>query len=336
MRRRGGFSPWTRAVTVQVKGGELEQFLNACLRKGIDLFSVDRPADHMLIVRLGARDFPRLRTIGGRRAWQMRIVQRHGGGFILTRLVRRPSFVLGGLLALIAWYVLSSYIWFVDVQGLERLPKAAVLEVARAAGVVRGVPVSSLDADHVQRQLLLSLDDLVWAALEVRGTQAVIHVAERRVPDMAAQGPGHIVAAVDGVIERISVLSGAAVVEPGETVRKGQLLISGQLPPGSEEFDAKIARGELPYVRAVGSVTAVVWHETSAEAVIDVGGVDQAAATARDVALALAREWLTENRAEAVGDPVVTVEEIEALGVVKVTLLVQAVREIGAFQPVTW
>lgn len=328
--------PWTRQVTVQVKGGRLEEFINGCMRRGIGLRQIERPAGHMLVARLDARDFRRLRALEGRRAWQIRTVERHGGGFLIARLLRRPAFLAGALFAALAWYTLSSFVWFVAVEGVERVPAAAVLEAARQAGVAPGVPAASLDAQDVQRHLLLSLDDLVWAALELRGTRAVIRVAERRLPDMVAHGPGHIVAQTDGVIERVSVLNGFAVVEPGETVRAGQLLISGQLAPGSEEFQAKTARGEMPYVRAAGSVFAHVWHESTAEVVVGDAGVEGATAAALAVARALTEEWLSARRAEAVGEPAVQVEELADGGVVRVTVLVQAVADIGEFRPVTW
>lgn len=337
MRSRRRFSlSWTREVTVQVKGRQLEEFLNACIKRGIDIFSAQRPADHMLVVQLAARDFPRLRSLDRRRAWQVRIVQRHGGGFLFARLLRRPAFLVGAFLSVCVWYILSSYVWFVDVEGLDRVPKAAVLDAARQAGVAPGVAVAALDADAIQRQLLLTLDDLVWAAVEVQGTRAVIRVAERRLPDMASQGPGHIVARTDGVIERMSVLNGVPVVEVGETVRAGQPLISGQLPPGSDAFREKTAQGELPYVRAAGSVSAHVWHEASAEAVIGTGGVEEATAAAFAVARTLAEEWLRTQKAEPSGEPVPVVEELPDLGVVRVTLLVQVVQEIGEFRPLTW
>jgi similar to stage IV sporulation protein len=112
----------------------------------------------------------------------------------------------------------------------------------------------------------LAIDRLAWVNVEVSGTLATIRVAEKEIPEAALTQPGDVVARCDGVVQEIVTLYGIPVVAPGEVVTAGQLLISGLLPVQDKAYHDKAAKGEPPYIRAHGVVTARVWHEAVAEA----------------------------------------------------------------------
>ena len=63
--------------------------------------------------------------------------------------------------------------------------------------------------------------------------------------------PADVIAAKDGVVEKVTVLQGRAVATQGQTVRAGDVLISGEL-----------VYQDLPYqyVYALGSVQARIWY----------------------------------------------------------------------------
>lgn len=321
-------------LIVQVKGPHLEQFINECTANGYHLWDTKRASTGTLIVRMHARTFKHLRALEHRRQWDIRIVEKIGAGFLINRLLRRRPLLIGSVAAWIVWYVLSAHVWFVVIEGTERVETESVLAVAKASGLMPGTRKENVDVDRVQRALLLGLDDLVWAGIELRGTRATVRVAERRLPDEITQGPGHIVAMRDGVIERISVIQGHAVVQPGDTVRRGQILISGLIEPGSPGFSEKLATGELPYERAGGSVRAIVWHEGVAE--IKVGSEDRERIKRQvvDIATDLARSFLEAEQAQSIGDPVVSLEDDLETGSIRANVLIQAVQDIGTFEAV--
>lgn len=334
MIRTGCKNVFVSYVVVQVKGPQLEHFLNACRHHGFRLWDVERIGPGHLIACTDPETFRRMRFLGRRGGWQLRIVAKQGGGFFISRLRRRSAFLFGSLAALVIWYVLSVHVWFVHVEGNEVVTAAEVLAVARQAGLGVGVHKDAVEVEHVQRQLLLHVDQLVWAGIEVRGTRALIRVAERRQADEFVQGPGNIVAARDGVVDRITVFEGVPVVEPGDTVRAGQVLISGLLPPGSPEFNAKVAAGEIPYIRAAGIVHAMVWHETSATVAVDEGSVDVARSRAVDVAWALALDWLAAARAEQLGEPLIEIDTETDPQHVTARVVIQAIQDIATFEAV--
>src|SRR5690606_22893987 len=93
---------------------------------------------------------------------------------------------------------------------------------------------------------------------------AVIHAAERTTADTSMTKPGDLVAARDGIIENVTVFRGHALVEPGDTVKRGGALISGFIPPSDPAHRLRLNDGEPPYVHADGIVKARAWYEGSA------------------------------------------------------------------------
>src|SRR5690606_3718396 len=124
----------------------------------------------------------------------------------------------------------SGYIWFIDVSGEAGVSADRILAIAAEAGLRRGVRADALDRQRIQLELLLNVQELSWAAVHVQGTRALIEVAGRSALDPALTRPGDVIAARDGIIEKLTVLQGSPLVAEGETVRRGDLLISGFIP----------------------------------------------------------------------------------------------------------
>jgi len=248
-------------VVLKVRGPRLERFLNRAARAGVWLWDVERLGTGMLVARIPAASFRKVRSLSRAQGWRIAIADKVGLPFLLVALARRKALVLGALLSLAALYVASGYVWFVQVEGDEELPVQRVLDVAQLAGLRPGVPRNAVERHEVQRALLLEIDELSWAAVRIDGTRAVIEARLRAGLDPKASLPGDIVAARDGIVQQVMALSGYPMVGEGDTVRRGDVLISGFIPPDDPLHRELLEAGRPPYVRADGIVTARVWYE---------------------------------------------------------------------------
>ncbi|MGB4026187.1 MAG: sporulation protein YqfD, partial [Bacillota bacterium] len=106
-----------------------------------------------------------------------------------------------------------------------------------------------ISVDSLQQSIALAFPEISWVYVKFQGTRAVLEIVEKVRPDIP--GPGDIVAKKDGIVESVLVLSGVPVVQPGQTVKKGDLLIAG------------MASGGIQGAR--GSVTARTWYEVITE-----------------------------------------------------------------------
>lgn len=167
-------------------------------------------------------------------------------GVILKNKSRYGLFV--GLVLLAALFLFSSsVVWDVRVEGNERMSEDMLCEQLASLGLSVGSRWNSIELSEIEASALLSVDGLAWINVNREGTVAYVKIREKS-PNSSEQVSesfgSNIVASADCVIEEITVLSGVAKVVPGQSVKKGDLLISGALPE-------EVGGG---YTRAEGSV----------------------------------------------------------------------------------
>ena len=97
------------------------------------------------------------------------------------------------------------------------------------SGLFVGGWIPALDTDRVEQTLLTDAKGIAWVSVNLKGTVAYVQLRPLLSPketDASGQ-PANLVAAEDGVIESVRLMSGDVKVKPGDIVRKGQLLIGG-------------------------------------------------------------------------------------------------------------
>ncbi len=244
-------------VEISAQGFFLERFLNLCARSGINVWNIRKQGAGRLFLCLSVRSFRKLRPAAVRSKTRVHILSRHGVPFFLHRYRRRYALFIGGVLFLALLWVMSAFIWSVEIVGTEALPPETVVESLSELGFGVGSRTAKFDVRMLRQELLLKRPELSWASINIRGSKAVVEVRERvEAPEILDEGePCNLIASVDGQIEQILALSGEAKVGVGEAVRKGDLLISGVL-------DSETAGTRL--VTARGQVIARTWRKLTA------------------------------------------------------------------------
>ncbi|MHB1125791.1 MAG: sporulation protein YqfD [Bacillota bacterium] len=262
-------------VILQVEGPALEKFINLAIERGIHLWDAAR-LGKTLRVKVNLGGFWALRHIARKTGCRFSILSKEGLPFFYMRLRRRKMLVLGAVFFLAALYFLASFFWFVEVrttEDLHYLDKDRILKVARFYGLYSGAVKSKVNLTWVENGIAANLPEVAYVGVKVHGTAATIEVVERKkMPrDYQDKQPAHIVAAKDGVITEILVLAGDGKVNEGDTVRKGQLLISGIIQPPAPDANINPGANDPPAqhtperTKAKGLVRARVWYQAYGE-----------------------------------------------------------------------
>lgn len=244
-------------VTLSLKGGRVEAFLNEATREGLRLWDVQLTEPGFGKLKLDLSDFFRLRPILKRTGCRIHIEGRFGLPFVLKRITRRKLFLAGALGFLLGLFLLTSLIWKVDVAGNEKLSKQAVLAAARAEGIYRYQWTFRLkDMDVLAHSLMGRLPDATWIGVERKGTSIRIRVVETTKPEeKPLVSPRHLIAKKNALVTKVFAEKGKPVVAPNTYVRKGQLLVSGELGEGDHR----------KWVPATGKVFGLVWYVSTVE-----------------------------------------------------------------------
>ena len=139
------------------------------------------------------------------------VLERVGLYFFINKLRKRKAFILGALLFIAAVYVLSAFIWSIEVKCSDVDLKNSVIKDLRQWGLREGTFKYNFDKKYYLDKILLKYKDVAWAEIEVRGTKILVELVEKQLPPELEQNtPCDIIASKDGVIEEIILLRGEA------------------------------------------------------------------------------------------------------------------------------
>jgi len=250
-------------IKLRLKGENKERIMNMALSRGIYIWDIKWHGE-ALHLRVRTSGFKALQTIADENGYEIELLSKRGWPFYKSILKRRSGFLGGAAIFLLTLYLLSSFIWFIELSGNKKLDAERILTTAARYGIYKGAAQWDFSPNEVEEAMLKDLPQLSYVQCEVHGVKATIKVVEKILPDEEMNRPCHIVAAKDGVIEEILVLDGQANVEPGQVVGKGDILISGIVFPTSPDVENQEVPAPTvqPYpVRAQGTVKARIWYE---------------------------------------------------------------------------
>lgn len=241
-------------VIILVEGYFPEKFINVCINRGVYLWDVRREKSCVIILKTGMKAFARLRPIAKKTRCRIKVCSKKGLPFILHRYRRRKTFIIGSLLFIVMVYVLSSFIWTVEVFGNKKIASEEIIMALSETGLRVGMWKPLVDTEKVSNQLLLKVRELAWISIDISGTRAKVEIAERvmKPPIIEKDVPCNILAVKDGVIDTLNVKEGTPLIQVGSSVKKGDLIVAGMI----QSID-----GVVRYVHAFADIKARTWYE---------------------------------------------------------------------------
>lgn len=230
-------------LKIRVIGYSPERFLNACSHRGIYIWSIT-PVHGSYDMYVSVAGFRKLKPIIRKTGTKVIIVERIGLPFYMFRYKKRKMFFIGAVAALIMIYILSLFVWDIDINGNRKYTDEALLTYLKNQGVEHGMRLSQVDCSRIVKDIRKSYDDIIWVSASIEGCRLVVKIKENEdsndVKNQEAsventESPQNetgtdLVAACDGTITEMIVRKGIPCVSEGQQVVKGQILVSGAVP----------------------------------------------------------------------------------------------------------
>ncbi len=223
-------------LKIRVIGYSPERFINACSHRGIYIWNINpvRGSYDMYITVSGFRKLkPVIRKTGARVIIQERI----GLPFYFFQYRRRKMFFAGALLGIAMIYILSLFVWSIDVRGNRKYTDEALTAFLKEQGVEHGMRLSQVDCDRIVKDIRKSYDEIIWVSASIEGCRLIVQIKENEdskdTTDASGEGAAEgvdIVADFDGVITTMIVRQGIPCVTEGQQVQKGDVLVTGAVP----------------------------------------------------------------------------------------------------------
>ena len=230
---------WLRSlrgyVRFSVEGEGTERFFSLLSRNGYQVFST-APTSQGMQACLPVGQYRKIRSYAKKCGVHVHVVQRYGCRFVVHRYRKRAGIFLGcGAFLLFLW-VMSGFLWKVEVVGDEGVDSQQVLQQLEQVGVHVGAWKGNIDVTMAQWTMLRDSPDLAWIAINIQGSTATVDVRSQvKAPELLdTSTPCDVVASCDGYITYMEVYQGQKVLKVGDTVRKGEVIVSGiaQWPTG--------------------------------------------------------------------------------------------------------
>ncbi|MBE6727692.1 MAG: hypothetical protein E7562_03480 [Ruminococcaceae bacterium] len=221
------FRSFNGFLTVELKGDCAETLLNRAAAKRISFWNL-KYRKGCITGNISIKDFKLLPVIVKGLNVKVHILKKNGLPFLTYRYRNRYGIFLGSIMFFTILYLLSQFIWTVDVQGNVKVRDDEILEICEELNIKRGMYSKKLDSYIDAQKLLLKNKKLSWAALNLEGCVLTVNVTEMRSDHLISpQEPCDLKASTDGTILKIDVTAGNVEVKVGDTVRFGDVLVSG-------------------------------------------------------------------------------------------------------------
>ncbi len=219
-------------VKISVAGRGPERFLNLCRNRGLVMWniSVDE-CGYTCFMYL--EDYRNCGNLAQKAGVTVTCMAEYGLPAFLKRYRFRQAFFAACFLLLFAVWFSSIHLWDIRIENNLYYTDDQILSCLEEHGIRKGVRKSRVDCEQIEQVLRDTFERISWSAVSVDGTVLQVDIAENYgtlVAVMADTEPADLVAEMDGVVESMVVRKGIAQVKPGDTVTKGQVLVSGSVP----------------------------------------------------------------------------------------------------------
>ena len=244
-------------VIIIVEGFFIEKFINLASNAELKFWDLKRLSLSKIQVKAGIKDFKKIRPIVRKSKCRAELKKKVGLPFFLNRYNKRGYFVVGFALFLIICFICSLFVWKVEITGNDKIQSEEIIEQLKECGLHTRKIKYLVNADDVVEQMMIKREDLAWIGIEIEGTKAEVKIVEKvMIPDMLEKTPCNIVSDRVGIVTTLNVMIGVPQVQIGDTVQKGQVLVSGVIEGKYPEDTRK--------VHALADIEMRVWYEGKA------------------------------------------------------------------------
>lgn len=242
-------------VTISISGLSIDLLLKALYDKDITVRNISRKSRTHMQLTIPNRNYSDFKDAADKHKAKTRIIRRQGIMFRIISLLGRPI-LSGGLVAILILSIMGN--WFVTDLDYSILADeettAELIENCKKLGIYQGAYKRDWDVDRMELAIYKAMSDIVYVNIKINGSFVEVEAVEKSESDSSQRRniPANVIAEKACVIQEILLYNGYSVVEVGDVVAKGQLLVSAVVP--AKDFS------ESMIVGASADIKGRVWY----------------------------------------------------------------------------
>lgn len=256
-------------VTVTLQGRDLIRFLRMCSAHEYFVWSVKYLDWNQIQFCICAKDFIKTKSFLRKTESHICSITKHGILFWAQKYRRKRIFFLSAICSLGILYLLSGYIWSVEVVGNSYLSEEMILDYLEQKHSGVGVKKNNISTEMLEKDMRSSFPEIIWNSVSLNGTTLHISIKEQIQGDSfekKKETAKDLIAPADGEIDSVYVRNGTSAVKTKQKVKKGDILVYGWVPimndSGTQivQYQAKTAdadvkiKGEISFFHSISNI----------------------------------------------------------------------------------
>lgn len=234
---------------------DIKRFINKCNSYNIELYNIKYIDKDNIIVKIKKDDFDNIKIYNYYS--NIEIYNKVGIDYYIYKINKLKYFILCFVIMIICMFLVSNIILKINVIHSNK----KVRELVYSELYDNGIKIFSIKKDfnkleNIKNKILENnRDKLEWISITNIGMTYVVRVEERIIDNIKNEHDYcNVVATKEGIVTNIFSDKGDILVNVNDIVRKGDILITGNLIVNEETKN---------YTCASGKVMAKVWYTTN-------------------------------------------------------------------------
>ncbi|MFI3325472.1 MAG: sporulation protein YqfD [Clostridia bacterium] len=229
-------------VRVKITGQDKNRFLNICIKNGLK-FTKYKKENESYLLTLNASDYRKFTKLRNGLKVKIKRISKAGLLLQMSKYKKHLGLIIGLALGIFLYLFMYSFYWVIEVPTDGIYTQEEILQAASNAGVYIGAKKSDINTKNAGYKIMLELPLIQWISVNNNGSRIEIVITYGKTGEelVDKETPSNLVASTTGVITSIEVQDGMVEVAVGDTVEKGDLLVTGvwDTNRGYEEWELK-------------------------------------------------------------------------------------------------
>ena len=251
------FDKFRSVVKIKVKGKNVDRFIRKLIALKIELLEINYISYKEVYIKVSKKDYEKILEI--KTIYETDIIENYGIIKIKRQLQLNKIFIIMVLIGIILLIFLSNLIFEVEVVHTNKEIRNLVLEELENNNIKKYRLKKSYNQLIEIKEKILSKhkDKIEWLEIEEIGTKYQVRLEIRKETEKPNTTQiRNVIAKKDAIVKSVKASKGVIVKKENDYVKKGDVIISGNITLNDETKDL---------VSASGKVYGEVWYKTTIE-----------------------------------------------------------------------
>lgn len=230
MRQNNGVGKVLKGVysVYRVTGANTDLFINRIAKRNITLYNVKKKSKNQVVFTVSYAESDKIFALNKDLCYNIKKIRDKGVAYPLLFLMRNVGVAIGVALFVAICILADNIVYSIEFCGSGAIYESRVRAYLDVLGVTRFSRFSDIDLDALGEKIIQSGETFSFATCKKRGNRLIVElVLAESKPDTLNGNVYELKADVDGIVEDIKVYRGTALVNVGDVVSAGDVLVDG-------------------------------------------------------------------------------------------------------------